>query len=169
MKKVFLTIAMLTFGFAISAQNSNEKKTNTQTEKGKFIIEANTGSNTTGNTGFYLRSTDGNTSFAVGLDGGYFFMDNFAVKTGLGYNDGNEAFVYKIGAEYYIEGQFPVGIDFTGTSFSGGSENWIGVQGGYAYFIGDKVSIKPTVRYNIGLDDGQKGVFQGLIGFALYL
>ncbi|WP_075343995.1 hypothetical protein [Tenacibaculum agarivorans] len=167
MKKVFLTIALVLLGLTANAQSSNDKE-NAQTQKGKFIIEANTGSNTTGNTGFYLRSSNGSTSFSVGLDGGYFVMDDLALKGGLGYNDGNESFVYKIGGEYYIDGRFPVGLDFTGTSVTGGSENWVGIQGGYAYFIGKNVSIKPTVRYNIGLND-QDGVFQGLIGFALYL
>lgn len=167
MKKVFLTIAVVLFGLTAKAQSSNDGE-NSPTQKGKFIIEANTGSATTGNTGFYLSSVNGNTTFSVGLDGGYFVMDDLALKGGLGYNDANESFVYKVGAEYYIEGTFPVGVDFTGTSFTGGSTNWLGIQGGYAYFIGDKVSIKPTVRYNIGLDD-QDGVFQGLIGFALYL
>ncbi len=165
MKKVFLAIAMLTLGVTVNAQ---ESETNSQTEEGKFVIEANTGSATTGNTSFALSSSNGNTSFSVGLDGGYFVMDNLAVKAGLGYNDFGEAFTYKIGGEYYIAGQFPVGIDFTGTSVTGGSVNWVGLQGGYAYFLGENVSIKPALRYNIGLDDGQEGLFQGLIGFALY-
>ena len=165
MKKFLLTIAMVAFGFAANAQDDSG-----QTSKGKFVIEANTGSQTTGNTSFSFASTDGVTSFSLGLDGGYFFMDDLAVKVGLGYFDINDvsAFNYKIGAEYYIDGQFPVGVDFTGSSFDGGSANWVGLQAGYAYFLSENVSVKPAVRYNIGLDDGQEGLFQGLIGFALY-
>ncbi len=163
MKKVLLTIAIAILGFTANAQESEG-----QTEKGKFVIEANTGSASTGNTAFSFASSNGSSSFAIGLDGGYFFMDDLAVKAGLGYNDVNESFTYKIGAEYYIGGQFPVGIDFTGSSFDGGSVNWLGLQAGYAYFLGENVSVKPAVRYNVGLEDGQSGVFQGLIGFALY-
>ncbi len=163
MKKVLLTIAIAVLGFTANAQESEG-----QTEKGKFVIEANTGSATTGNTSFSFSSSDGNSNFSIGLDGGYFFMDDLAVKAGLGYNDSREDFVYKIGVEYYIGGQFPVGIDFTGTSFDGGSSNLLGLQAGYAYFLGENVSVKPTVRYNVALEDGRQGAFQGLIGFALY-
>ena len=163
MKKFLLTIAMVAFGFAANAQDDSG-----QTSKGKFVIEANTGSASTGNTAFSFFSQGGNSAWAVGLDGGYFFMDDLAVKAGLGYNDASEAFAYKIGAEYYIDGQFPVGVDFTGQSFTGGSINWVGLQAGYAYFLGENVSVKPALRYNIGLDEGQEGLFQGLIGFALY-
>ena len=164
MKKL-LVVAMMAFGLAVNAQESNG-----QTSKGKFVIEANTGSASTGNTSFSLASSDGNTAWAVGLDGGYFVMDNLAVKAGLGYADSgvSDVFTYKVGAEYYIMGNIPVGVDFTGSSFSGGSTNWIGLQGGYALFLGEHVSVKPAVRYNIGLEDGQNGVFQGLVGFALY-
>ncbi len=165
MKKL-LVAAMMVFGLAANAQET----TSSQTAKGKFVIEANTGSATTGNTSFSLTSVDGNTAWSVGAEGGYFVIDDLAVKAGLGYGDNgtSDSFNYKIGAEYYILGQIPVGVDFTGSSYTGGSTNWLGLQGGYAYFLGENVSIKPAVRYNIGLEDGQKGQFQGLIGFALY-
>ncbi|TCP25768.1 hypothetical protein EV195_103128 [Tenacibaculum skagerrakense] len=165
MKKFLLTIAMVAFGFAANAQDDSG-----QTSKGKFVIEANTGSLSTGSTAFSFSSTDGVTSFSLGLDGGYFFMDDLAVKAGLGYVDlnGTSLFNYKIGAEYYIDGQFPVGVDFTGSSSDGASVNWIGLQAGYAYFLAENVSVKPTVRYNVAIEDGVPGTFQGLIGFALY-
>ncbi|MDO6812423.1 hypothetical protein [Tenacibaculum soleae] len=163
MKKLLLVIAIVAAGFTANAQESNG-----QTAKGKWVIEANTGSAATGNTVFSFASSDGDSNFAIGLDGGYFIQDDLAIKGGLGYNDGQEAFTYKVGAEYYIAGQFPVGIDFTGTSYDTHSVNWLGLQAGYAYFLGENVAVKPALRYNIGLEDGQKGLFQGLIGFALY-
>ncbi|SEB42891.1 hypothetical protein SAMN04489761_0657 [Tenacibaculum sp. MAR_2009_124] len=168
MKKL-LVAAMMVFGLAANAQET----TSSQTAQGKFVIEANTGSATTGSTAFSFSSQDGYTAWSIGAEGGYFVIDDLAVKAGLGFasNDNpfeSDQFTYKIGAEYYILGNIPVGVDFTGTSVTGGSVNWIGLQGGYAYFLGENVSIKPAVRYNIGLEDGQKGQFQGLIGFALY-
>lgn len=165
MKKL-LVAAMMVFGLAANAQET----TSSQTAQGKFVIEANTGSNATGNTSFSLLSSDGNTAWSVGAEGGYFVIDDLAVKAGLGYVDNgtSDAFRYKIGAEYYILGKIPVGVDFTGSSYTFGSINWLGLQGGYAYFLGENVSIKPALRYNIGLEEGQKGAFQGLIGFALY-
>lgn len=165
MKKL-LVVAMMVFGLAANAQET----TSSQTAQGKIVIEANTGSATIGNTSFSLTSSNGNTAWSVGAEGGYFVIDDLAVKAGLGYGDNGttDSFRYKIGAEYYIIGQIPVGVDFTGSSYTGGSTNWLGLQGGYAYFLGENLSIKPALRYNIGLEDGQKGVFQGLIGFALY-
>ncbi|MDA6069427.1 hypothetical protein NJT12_07335 [Flavobacterium sp. AC] len=82
-KNILAAIAVMTIGFA-SAQE--------QTKKGKYLIEGNTsfGATGTGNTGFALRSEDGTTSWNVGAEGGYFVMDNLAVKVGLGYGDNGE-------------------------------------------------------------------------------
>ncbi|REH48834.1 hypothetical protein C7448_105114 [Tenacibaculum gallaicum] len=162
MKKLLVVIAMVAVGFTANAQEANG-----QTAKGKWVIEANTGSATTGNTSFSLATSNGNTQWSLGLDGGYFVADDLAVKAGLGYQDNGfgDAFVYKIGAEYYIDSQFPVSVDFTGDTNS--DLRWLGLQAGYAWFLGENVSLKPAVRYNVGLDN-QDGVFQGLIGFALY-
>ncbi len=164
MKKLLLSIAMVAVAFTANAQ---EKEGVTATSKGKWVIEANTGSTSTGNTSFSLASVDGNTTWSIGLDGGYFVMDNLAVKAGLGYADNGfaDAFAYKVGAEYYIDGAFPVSVDFTGDT--GSDLKWLGLQAGYAWFVADNVSVKPSVRYNVGLDD-QDGVFQGLIGFSLF-
>ena len=51
-----------------------------QTEKGEVFLEANTGTLATGNTSFSLSASDGNTAWSVGLDGGYFVMDDLAIK-----------------------------------------------------------------------------------------
>ena len=112
-----------------------------------------------GNTAFSLLSVDGSTIWSVGADAGYFVSDNLAIKAGLGYADADEidgTFVYKVGAKYYLGGEFPVGVDFTGSSVDGNNANWVGIQGGYAWFVADNVSIEPTIRYNVTLDD-QKG------------
>lgn len=169
MKKLFFTAAVvLGLGFA----NAQDGNSSSALSKGSFVIEANTGSWATGNTSFSLASVDGETAWAVGAEGGYFVMDNLAVKAGLGYGDDSNSdgiFTYKVGAKYYIIGQIPVGADFTGTSFDGDNANWVGVQGGYAWFVAPNVSIEPTVRYNISLDeDKAESVFQGLIGFAFH-
>ena len=165
MKKLLLVIAMVAAGFTANAQEANG-----QTAKGKWLIEANTGSFATGNTAFSLLSVDGDTQWSIGAEGGYFVADDLAVKVGLGYSDtGMTNFTYKVGAKYYIASQFPVGVDFTGVSPEvGDSVNFIGLQGGYAWFLGDNVSVEPALRYNVALEDGQEGAFQALIGFALH-
>ncbi len=171
MKKLLFAILML-LGVTVSAQ----EETSSQTKKGKFVIEVNTGARTIGDTGGYIRSNDYGTFWSLGFEGGYFTIDNLAVKLGLGYYGSKivDALEYKLGAEYYIKGIVPIGIDFTGVSYfseayPNSNSNWVGVQGGYAYFLNESVSIKPMIRYNIGIEKYQRDIFQGLIGFAIYL
>ena len=175
MKKLLLTAAALfTFGFA-SAQE--------QTGKGKWLIEANTGNAMLGTTGFYFTSTDGSSSYNLGLDGGYFIMDNLALKAGLGFGgesfDGGgsaSAFAYRLGAKYYAINKIPLTLDVTGASgdavenFAGETPMWLGLGAGYAWFLGDNVSIEPGIRYNHSLNEdyADKGVFQFNVGFALH-
>ena len=113
-----------------------------------------------------------NTAWSVGLEGGYFVAKDLAIKAGLGYSDNGSSytpFSYKIGAKYYIDSKFPVGIDFTGLSGSGSNASWVGFQGGYAWFVSNTVSIEPAIRYNATLDKAKaNSAFQGLIGFALH-
>lgn len=166
-KVVFVLFAVI--GLSAFAQDANSSSA---LSKGSWIIEANTGTLTTGSTAFSLASTDGFTVYSVGMEGGYFLSDNLALKAGLGYVGGDDMdgqFNYKIGAKYYIIGQIPVGIDFTGTSIDGDGANWLGVQGGYAWFVANNVSIEPTLRYNVTLDEMKaQSAFQGLIGFVFH-
>uniref|UniRef100_UPI004048D7EF hypothetical protein n=1 Tax=Mariniflexile sp. TaxID=1979402 RepID=UPI004048D7EF len=141
-------------------------------EQGQWIIEINTGSWTTGNTAFSLTAIDGNTAWSAGAEVGYFIKENLAIKAGLGYSDSelsDGSFAYKIGAKYYIDSRFPIGVDYTGVSSDGNDASWVGVQGGYAWFVSQNVSIEPTLRYNITLDDMKAdSAFQALIGFAFH-
>jgi len=168
MKKIVLSmVAVLAFGFA----NAQE-----QTAKGKWLIEANTGfgGDLVGSTQFGLASSDGTTAWNIGAEGGYFVADNLAVKLGLGYGDDgadDSAFGYKVGAKYYVVNKFPVELSYTGTSYKDADENpsYVGIQGGYAIFLGSNVSIEPGVRYNHSLnDDFYESVFQFNVGFALH-
>ena len=168
MKKViFAAIAVMAFGFA----NAQE-----QTAKGKWLVETNTsfGATQVGNTGFQLSSSDGETNWSIGAEGGYFVADNLAVKAGLGYNDlghSLNAFSYKVGAKYYLLNKFPLEASYTGSSINDADENpsFLGLQGGYAWFVGKNISIEPGLRYNISLnEDYSKSVFQLNVGFALH-
>jgi hypothetical protein len=163
MKKMFFIAFFAICGLG----TANAQDGGNQTSKGNWVIEANTGAATTGNTMFSLASSNGTTTWSLGFDGGYFISDNFAIKGGLGYADLGllDGLNYKIGAEYYLNGTFPVSVDFTGSSMT--EMNWLGLQAGYAWFLSDHVSVKPALRYNLGLDD-QDGLFQAVIGFALY-
>lgn len=178
MKKLLLVIAMVTAGFTVNAQEANG-----QTAKGKFLIEGNTnfGSGHTANTGFSLSSVsvegvdDSVTAYNLGLEGGYFIMDDLAIKLGLGYGgtsiDGVDGmFSYKIGAKYYVSSKIPVQIDYSGASQGDANSSFLGLQAGYAIFLGDMVSVEPGLRYNIGLGDTDGlNVLQFNVGFALHI
>jgi len=177
MKKLILTAAAV---FSLAFANAQDGE---QTTKGKWLIEANTnfGAAHTANTGiqFTTFSDDAGSRFNVGLEGGYFLMDNLAVKVGLGYGtvkvnsdaDAVDRFSYKIGAKYYIIGSIPVQIDYSGVSTDADEDpSFFGIQGGYAIFLGDNVSIEPGLRYNLSLnDDFFTDAFQVNIGFAIHL
>ncbi|WP_158976291.1 hypothetical protein [Cellulophaga sp. L1A9] len=175
MKKVFLIAAMALFGFGVQAQDENGGG---QTDMGSWLIEANTGFGAAAgsNTAFSLTSVDGDTSWSIGAEGGYFVADDLAVKVGLGYSDTTiglldySSFNYKIGAKYYISSMIPVQVDYAGSSIKDADENpsYIGLQGGYAIFLGQNVSIEPGLRYNVALNDFYEDALQFNVGFALH-
>tara|TARA_R110002049_G_scaffold76250_1_gene196075 strand:- start:22092 stop:22643 length:552 start_codon:yes stop_codon:yes gene_type:complete len=182
MKKLLLCAAIAAFG--LTSVNAQDENNGGQTAKGKWLIEANTGFSGgagevgflqhSANTGFGLMSIDGMTIWSVGTEGGYFVMDDLAIKAGLGYTDydGESLFSYKIGAKYYIISQIPVQIDVNGASSDVFSDNplWLGLQGGYAFFLGKNVSIEPGLRYSLSLNEDvtDEGIFEARIGFALH-
>ena len=180
MKKIILTLAaVFAFGYA-NAQDKQENSGGGQTSKGKWLIEANTGNAMIGSTSFSFVSSDGESMYNLGLDGGYFIMDDLALKAGLGYGgdsaSSTSAFSYRIGAKYYIKSMIPVTLDLTGASgdavenFAGETPMWLGIGAGYAIFLGNNVSIEPGLRYNLSLnqDYTDQDVFQVNIGFALH-
>jgi len=178
MKKLFFLWTCLSLTAIVSAQVGARS-----TSAGSILIEANTGNAMLGSTSFMFSSSDGNTLYNLGLDGGYFIIDDLAIKVGLGFGgfipdegDGESTLSYRIGAKYYIMSQFPLTIDMTGAS-GDGAENgvdetplWLGLGGGYAWFVTDNVSIEPGLRYNVSLnkDFSDKGILQINIGFALH-
>ncbi len=181
MKKLLLCAAVAVFGFTMNAQDDTAAG---QTSKGKWLIEANTGFSAgggeigllqhTANTGFGLVSVNGTTLWSIGTEGGYFVMDDLAVKAGLGYTDydGTSIFSYKVGAKYYVTGKIPFQVDVNGSSIKDFDENplWLGIQGGYAIFLGENVSIEPGLRYSLSLNDKvtDESLFEVRIGFALH-
>jgi hypothetical protein len=100
MKKLIVA-AFAVFAFSLNAQDG-------KTSKGSWLVEANTGNEMLGNTGFYFASLNGASTYNLSLDGGYFVMDKLAIKAGLGYGgespkegDGTNTLSYRLGAKYY--------------------------------------------------------------------
>lgn len=182
MRKLMLLAAIAVFGLS-NASAQDDDSDGGQTSEGKWLIEANTGNAVLGTTGIYFASSDGSSSYNLGLDGGYFIIDDLAIKAGLGYGgfspdigDSASAFSYRLGAKYYIISMIPVTLDVTGSSgdavenFAGETPMWLGIGAGYAWFLGNNVSIEPGLRYNHSLNEDftDEGVFQVNVGFALY-
>ena len=173
MKNLFLLSIIAVF--AIGSVNAQD---DSQTSKGKWLIEANTGNAMLGSTGINFRSQDGDSNYNIGLDGGYFIMDDLAIKAGLGYGGFSQGdfdtstFSYRLGGKYYVNSMIPVTVDLTGASIKDADENpmWLGLGAGYAWFIGDNVSIEPGLRYNLSLNEDftDEGIFQFNVGFALH-
>ena len=174
MKKLILTAAaVFAFGF-INAQD--------KTKKGDLLLEVNTGfGRGVGNTSVQFSSDEFGSSYAFGAEGGYFVIDNLALKLGLGYGGDSpkggtatSGLGYKLGAKYYVLGMIPVEVSYNGTSTSpsvAGQKNpsFVGIQAGYAIFLGDMVSLEPGIRYNNSLDtDVAKSILQFNVGFALH-
>lgn len=173
MKKLLITL-LTVVSLNVFAQNN---KTANQTSKGKILIETNTGFGAgPASTGFYLTTRDSNTSWNIGGEVGYFVADNFAIKAGLGVGDTGLAgsktlFSYKLGGKYYFDGRFPVQLDLSSATNGNYSPMFLGLQGGYSWFIGDIASIEPGIRYNFGMNNDADNLdsFQFNIGFVLYL
>lgn len=162
-------IAIFAFTFA------NAQAKDDQVSKGKWLIEANTGfGQNVGSTSIYFSSTNGVSSFNIGAEGGYFIMDNLALKLGLGYGevDGvGDPIAYKIGAKYYFKKMIPIELSYNGIGIGQADANptYIGAQAGYAFFLGKNVSIEPGIRYNMATNQQYyDNSLQFNIGFALH-
>jgi hypothetical protein len=172
MKKIILcAVALFAFTFAHAQAKDG------QVDKGKWLIEVNTGfGKNVGNTSFYFSSTDGETAYNFGVEGGYFIKDNLALKLGLGYGDNSldqttDPIAYKIGAKYYFKKMIPIELSYNGVGFGDINANptYIGLQAGYAFFLGKNVSIEPGLAYNKAIHDNYfDDTFQFNIGFALH-
>lgn len=151
-------------------KTKKDRKEISQTKAGKVFLEVNTGSFATGNTSLLFTSVRGSTVWSFGLDGGYFVINNLALKGGVGVlsSSGESLFRYKVGLKAYLFSHVPIAIDFTGVTASGENVSWIGLQGGYALFLGKNVSVEPALRYNLAITEIANNRFQGLVGFVLH-
>jgi hypothetical protein len=178
MKKILITLVL---AVATTLTMSSQSKKVTQTEKGKFLIDLKTQIGNLGggitNTGFSFVKTGGVTAWSAGLDGGYFIANNFALKAGFTYSDSDSStstFTYKLGAKYYFNGNIPFEVDLSGYSqeFLGVKPIFLGINGGYSFFLGDNLSIEPAIKYSIPINDTKNIFNNGLslnVGFSIYL
>jgi len=190
-KALLVTISILVVSLSYTQDEGRSA-----TSKGSFLIEANTGFGevSMANTSIIYRSGDGGGEWAIGGEAGYFVMDNFALKAGLGFSDLGGAdnvsgeFHWKLGAKYYIASRFPFQVDLNGSkrTFGDDPDNdpntppvetpnatplWLGLQVGHAWMVADNVSIEPGLRYGIGLNDDADNIgsdFGFNVGFNIF-
>lgn len=150
-----------------------------QTQQGSKFLEVGTSftPTTVSSTGINFTTSDKLNTFNVGAEAGYFVANNLALKAGLGFGDVSydgtslgSAFSYKVGAKYYAGGVFPVGVDYNGADVKGSNDNpsYVGLSAGYAWFLGDRVSFEPTLRYDISTNDTYKNVFSAGLGINIF-
>ncbi|WP_343765152.1 hypothetical protein [Gangjinia marincola] len=177
MKKA-LTLLLIALGVNLHAQSGVGGPTSKKT----WFIEANTGLGDAhpSFTGLSLRSADGVTSYSVGGEVGYFLLEHFAIKAGVGYADNGldedleiETISYKIGAKYYINERFAFQTDVNAAQLTNPKRKptYLGLQAGYAFFLYDVLSIEPGLRYDISInqDFSSDNVFQFAVGFVVFL
>ncbi len=192
MKKVLLVAISIFMASLSQAQDEGSSAT----KKGTLLIEANTGFGevSMANTSIIYRSGDGGGEWAIGGEGGYFIMDDLAIKIGLGFSDLGGAdnvsgeIHWKVGAKYYILSKFPFQVDLNGSKRTYGDDPdddpstppvetpdatplWLGLQGGYAWMVADNVSIEPGLRYGIKLNDDAENIgsdFGFNLGFNIF-
>ncbi|MDG3582359.1 MULTISPECIES: hypothetical protein [Galbibacter] len=173
MKKALLTATFVVGAFLTA--NAQSSTSNSALSEGSWLVEANTnfGRAHAANTSFSLNTSDDYTAWNIGFEGGYFIMDDLALKAGLGYGDSDNSdgnFSYKVGAKYYVVSQFPVQIDFNGSTGDDYSPLFLGLQGGYAWFVANNIALEPGIRYDIDINDDADGA-SGLslnVGFSLF-
>ena len=139
---------------------------------GKVLIETGVGFTSIltigGSSGFNLILDEGESIMNLGLEGGYFVSEDFAIKGQFGIFSVSGSSLINVGAggKYYIAGRVPVEVMLgiiTGegdTAFSGR------IRGGYAIRLADNIALEPSIG---GLLIDSDFLFTIGIGFALFL
>lgn len=123
--------------------------------------------------GFGIGFENGNFSFGLSGEYGYFIDDNWMVGGLLGYN-------YSAGHHsFQLKPEFRYSLDSNGLNLGAGLQfehvgtgrNYIQLcpQVGYTFFLSDKISLEPAIYADFALNDFKNGTSAGLkIGIGLY-
>jgi hypothetical protein len=168
MKKIFVLLAVSCFATATFAQ----------TEQGSFRIGGSS------NLSFMNSKVDADgakseSTFNLGLDAGYFVLNNLSVDLGVNLDMPED--VTTIGASLGLRYYFPPKV-FLGAAFdilnvkpdglSSVSGTGLTIGAGYAAFVSERFAIEPQIGYRLGLtnkDDGTKyNGFSAKVGLDFY-
>jgi hypothetical protein len=160
MKRILFILAVSLFTVSAMAQ----------TEKGKIRLGGDLDLSFL-NTKYDYEGAKASNSFNLGVNGGYFVIDNLSVNAGLGFDytkaggddDALTTFGFSLGARYYLQSKIFFGGDFDIISQKYGDDSFTGTgftpSIGYAWFVKDNIAIEPAIGYRLGLsnkDDGTK-------------
>lgn len=164
--QLLLIFTCLGFVSLSLAQESKERSNKTQTDKGKWFVTTDLASDfisdkTTTTFGFHKE----NSTWSLGLSGGYFIKKNFAITAGLAYKNSFSAniYSYNLGAKYYLKNNIFFSADVGGSNYNLKENHFIlgdfdksklytGINAGYAWFIGKYLSVEPSIRYQYDFD-----------------
>ncbi|MDR3351321.1 MAG: hypothetical protein LBN98_06770 [Prevotellaceae bacterium] len=153
-KIILVTVSALLFTVGAVAQS--------QTEAKRFFLNAELSN-------LNLKFTPAPFEFGVGAGGGFFVIDNLAVRAQAGVRfmagqDGGNSHTnvdFGVGGRYYLKGIFLDAL-FQGANIGVNSKGHrkleVGVRGalGYAFFLNDHVSLEPAVTFGKFFMDGSK-------------
>lgn len=148
MKNFILALLCLCAFGTINAQ-SNSDASSDFSKKGRILVESgyNLVAGLAGGTGLnILVDDDGNTVTSLGIDGGYFISENFALKFKLGLLSANGSVTnFSVGGKYYIGGRVPIELGI-GTLSSGGDSVLLGnFSIGYGIKVAENIFLEPNL------------------------
>ena len=174
MKKFFILLTAVLFAVNAFAQF----------EQGAIRIG---GASSLGFSNTKYKGVSGSLNYAeLGIDGGYFFMDNLSANLTLsgGFekdsddSDATSMFGAELGVRYYLPMKVFAGAGFEYSTYKYGGYSSPAcaahVRVGYAAFLTDNIAVEPVIGYRIGLgltDDMKANQFNRLsfqIGFSLF-
>ncbi|MCR9250387.1 MAG: hypothetical protein NXI20_08175 [bacterium] len=167
MKKLILSLTILGF-ISFSA--------NAQIEQGAIFAGINSNLSFSSTNLNLDGSNDNLNSFNINVGGGYFLIDNFMVGLNAGYSSisqgDNDASSTLIGvfSRYYINGAPFIGVGFDNIKpDEADSYGQFIIQGGYAAFLTDNVSVEPAIQYLVETGASDRNTFAITVGFGIYL
>jgi hypothetical protein len=165
-KMILIAVATLFFASTAVAQSQIEAK--------KIFLNAEL-------SGLNATFTPSPFSIGANVGGGYFIIDNLAVRALAGINftagenglPSNTDFHFGVGGRYYLKGFFLDAL-FQGANI-GRNEKFekkleVGVRGalGYAIFLNDHVAFEPAVTFDKFFIDGSKAQVGLNAAFSIY-
>jgi len=167
----FLLLFLIFLSYTLSAQDTSDSFQ----RKGRILVETGYSLTTTflgGSTGASVLLVDGESVTTLGINGGYFISEDFAIKGRVGLiNSGESIFSFSVGAKYYINGNIPVELNgglFSLPDFFSGRESIFQANGiiGYGIKLAPNINLEPS--FGILLIDGEANTQFG-VTFAMFL